>query len=103
MQNKILSLLSLATKAGKTVSGEFMVENEIKSEKAALVILAADCSDNTKKKFRDMCAYRNINIIEYGEKEELGRCIGKEFRACVAVLDEGFAASILKQLENFND
>ena len=103
MQNKTLSLLSLATKAGKTVSGEFMVENEIKSGKAALVILAKDCSENTKKKFNDMCRYRKIRIIEYVQKEELGRCIGKEFRACVAVLDQGFATSILKQLEDFND
>ncbi|MCR5375031.1 MAG: ribosomal L7Ae/L30e/S12e/Gadd45 family protein [Lachnospiraceae bacterium] len=102
MQDKVLSLLSLATKAGKTASGEFMVENEVKSGKASLVILATDCSDNTKKKFRDMCAYRDTNIVEYSEKEELGRCIGKEFRACVAVSDEGFAAGILKQLDNFN-
>ena len=103
MQDKVLSLLSLATKAGKTVSGEFMTENEIKSEKAKLVIIASDCSDNTKKKFEDMCAYRNIKIVHYANKEELGKYIGKEFRACVPVLDEGFAASILKQLGNFND
>lgn len=103
MQDKVLSLLSLANKAGKVVSGEFMTENEIKSEKAELVILASDCSDNTKKKFKNMCDYRDIKLIEYSNKEELGRFIGKEFRACAAVLDHGFAASILKQLENSND
>ena len=52
-QNRILSLVSLATKAGKTVSGEFCTEKEVKSGRAALVIVAGDASDNTKKKFRN--------------------------------------------------
>ncbi len=52
-QDRVLSLIGLATKAGKCASGEFMTENETKSGKAALVIVAEDASDNTKKKFRD--------------------------------------------------
>lgn len=39
-QNKILSLIGLATKAGRTVSGEFSTEKEVKSGRAALVIVA---------------------------------------------------------------
>ena len=35
--NKVLSLIGLATKAGKTASGEFLTEREVKSGKAALV------------------------------------------------------------------
>ena len=53
--NKVLSLIGLATKAGKTASGEFLTEREVKSGKAALVIVAGDASENTKKKFRNMC------------------------------------------------
>lgn len=99
-QNKITSMLSLATKAGKIVSGEFMVENAIKDQSARLVILATDCSENTKKKFSDRCNYRNIPYREFSNKDELGHCIGKEFRACVAVLDEGFAKSIQTLFNN---
>ncbi|SFP92119.1 Ribosomal protein L7Ae [Lachnospiraceae bacterium XBB1006] len=99
MQNKITSMLGLATKAGKLVSGEFMVENAVKDHSAKLVILATDCSDNTKKKFRNQTTYRHVPYYEYSDKEELGRCIGKEFRACVAVTDEGFATSIRGLLE----
>ena len=36
-QDRVLSLIGLATKAGKCASGEFMTENETKSGKAALV------------------------------------------------------------------
>lgn len=48
-QDRVLSLIGLATKAGKCASGEFMTENETKSGKAALVIVAEDASDNTKR------------------------------------------------------
>ena len=49
--NKVLSLLGLATKAGKIASGEFSTEKSVKSGKGFLVLVAADASENTKKKF----------------------------------------------------
>ena len=98
-QNKILSLISLATKAGKTASGEFCTEKEVKTGRAALVIVAADASDNTKKKFQNMCDFYEVPICFYKDKDTLGHAMGKEFRASLAVLDEGFAKGIMKQLK----
>ena len=100
IQNKVLSLVGLATKAGKTVSGEFMTEKEVKSGRAALVIVADDASDNTKKKFRDMCEFYKVPIYFYVDKDTLGHAMGKEFRASLAILDEGFATGIQKELKN---
>ena len=102
-QDRVLSLIGLATKAGKCASGEFMTENETKSGKAALVIVAEDASDNTKKKFRDMCKFYEVPIYFYGDKDTLGHAMGKEFRASLAILDEGFAKGIRKQLEIKNN
>lgn len=99
MQDKVLSMIGLATKAGKTVSGEFMTEKETKSGRAALVIVADDSSDNTKKKFQDMCEFYKVPIYYYGDKDTLGHAMGKEFRASLAILDEGFAKGIRKHLE----
>ena len=62
-QNRVLSLISLATKAGKTVSGEFCTEKEVKTGRAVLVIVADDASDNTKKKFKNMCDMRDSYIF----------------------------------------
>lgn len=101
-QDKVLLLVGLATKAGKTVSGEFMTEREVKSGRAALVILAGDSSENTRKKFCNMCEYYEVPIYIYGDKDTLGHAMGKEFRASLAILDEGFADGIQKQL-NMND
>lgn len=98
-QDRVFSLVGLATKAGKAVSGEFMTERETKSGKAALVIVAEDSSDNTKKKFRDMCEFYKVPIYFYGDKDTLGHAMGKEFRASLAILDEGFAKGIRKQMD----
>ena len=47
--DKILSMLGLAKKAGKLAGGEFSVEKAVKSGRAAVVIVAADASQNTHK------------------------------------------------------
>ena len=99
-QDKILSLLSLATKAGRTKSGGFQTEQAVKTGTAFLVIVTEDASENTKKKFRNMCDYYRVPLAVYGGKEELGGSIGQEYRASLAVTDPGFAGAIRKQLEN---
>ena len=98
-QNKILSLIGLATKAGRTVSGEFSTEKEVKSGRAALVIVADDASDNTKKKFKNMCDFYQVPIYFYKDKDTLGHAMGKQFRASLAILDEGFAKGIRKHMD----
>lgn len=97
--NKVLSLIGLATKAGKIVSGEFSTEKSVKSGRGFLVLVAGDASDNTKKKFQNMCDYYEVPCFVLADKEELGKFCGKEFRASLAVQDENFAKALLKQLE----
>ena len=96
--NKIYGMIGMAMKAGKVASGEFATEKAVKSGKAALVIVSEAASENTKKKFRNMCDYYEVPIRFFGEKEELGHAIGKEFRASLAVLDTGLAKAIEKNL-----
>ncbi len=54
-QDNILSLLGIAAKARKVVSGESMTEQAVKESRAYLVVVAKDASENTKKLFRDKC------------------------------------------------
>ena len=84
--NRALSMISLATKAGKTKSGEFMT-------------VADDASDNTKKKFQNMCDFYKVPIYFFEDKDTLGHAMGKEFRASLAVTDAGFAKGIRKHLD----
>lgn len=99
IQNKVFSLIGLATRAGKTASGEFSTEKAIKSGHAYLAIVADDASDNTKKMFNNMCTYYKVPICYMGTKDTLGHAMGKQTRASLAVLDEGFAKAMMKQLE----
>lgn len=98
-QNKILSYIGLATKSGNIASGEFLTEKVVKEGKAKLVIVAEDASANTKKMFLNMCEYYQVPIYFISEKDELGHAMGKQFRASLAILNQGFADAIIKQLK----
>ena len=102
-RDKVLSLIGLAMKAGRCANGDMMTETETKSGRAKLVIVASDASENTKKKFRDMCEFYKVPIYFYGDKDTLGHAMGKEFRASLAILDNGFADGIQKELKNRED
>jgi ribosomal protein L7Ae-like RNA K-turn-binding protein len=95
----VLSYVGLATKAGKVVSGEFSTEKSVKTGKGCLVLVAEDASDNTKKKFRNMCDFYEVPMYILSDKVSLGRAMGKEFRASLAIQDANFAGAILKELE----
>lgn len=97
-RQKVLNLIGLATKARKTVSGEFSTEKAVKDGKAYLVVVSEEASDNTKKMFTNMCTYYKVPICYFGGKGELGHAMGKEMRASLAVIDSGLAQAILKQM-----
>ena len=94
--NKFLQLLGLAMRAGKVVSGEDFVIQEIRSGKAQLVILSMDAKKNTEKKISDKCHSYKVPLLRYGTRQELGNAIGKEARVVIAVTDRGFARSFMK-------
>ena len=93
----VLSMISLAMKAGAVASGEMKAEQSVRAGRAKLVILAGDASDNTKKKFMDKCNYRGIRYEIFGNKDELGRLIGKNERSVVAITDDDFSTQFIKR------
>lgn len=98
MPNRIYSFMGLAAKAGKLLSGEETCERAVKNGKALMVVVAEDASANTKKKFEDICRYNGVKLFAYGEKELIGRYIGKDLRAVVAIADKGFAGRLAEML-----
>ena len=83
---KILNLIGLATKAGKAPSGEFSTAKAV--------------TENTKKMFRNMCTDYEVPLYYFGKKEELGRAMGKEMRASLAIVDGGFAGALEKLMND---
>ncbi len=95
--DRVLSMLGIAAKAGKLVSGEFATEKSVKSKSAYLVVLAEDASANTKKKFRDMSDFYHVALLFYGTKDTLGSCIGKDYRSSLAITDESLAKAVTQK------
>lgn len=94
----IKQMLGLSEKAGKLSDGEFSVEEAVRAKKACLVLLAADASANTAKKFSDKTTYYHIPCLQLAmDKEALGACVGRASRAVLCVNDAGLAAAILKK------
>lgn len=78
------SLLGIAMRAGALTLGESGVLRAISSKTALFVLVDAGASDNTKKKFRDSCAFYHVKLFETQE-DRLGWAIGKPGRMSAAI------------------
>lgn len=96
--NQLISLLGLANRARKIVSGEDLVIRDIRNGNAKLVILSEDASDNTIKKTTDKCKTFQVPYVIFGNRTILGNAIGKESRVVIAITERGFAKKWLQLL-----
>ena len=94
-----MSLLGLANRARKIISGEELTVKEIRNGKAKLVLLSLDASDNTAKKITDKCKTYQVPVKRVENRYILGQAIGKEARVVVGILDNGFAKKLLTLLD----
>ena len=101
-RRKLVSMISLAMRAGKVITGEDGCLKAVQSGKAHLVLVATDASNNTRKKFADKSGYYGVPCYCYFSKSEVEAAIGKPNRATIAIADEGFAGQMQNLLSNMN-
>ncbi|MBL1229458.1 YlxQ-related RNA-binding protein [Enterococcus sp. BWB1-3] len=89
-KEKTLNLLGLAMRAGRLITGEEMTVKDIQKNKTEFVFIAADASDNTRKKIKDKCSYYEIPWNDELLQIEISHAIGRQ-RMIVGVNDQGFA------------
>lgn len=92
---KLLSSLGLAMRAGAVTVGVPLICAALqKGAKSApkLVFCASDCSDNTKKRISDRCAFYGVKLVCLSaDCGTLGAAMGKTSAvAALALTDEGF-------------
>ncbi len=97
-QDEVLSVLGLAYRAKKIVIGFDPISEQARQGNIHLMILAEDCSEGTKKAYRNKCQFYHIPCEEYGTRETIGKSVGKQQIAALAVCDEGFSALVYKKL-----
>ena len=61
--SKVLSLIGLATKAGKTVSGEFSTEKSVKTGNGFLALVADYISFQTKRAWAEQWAKNSVPAL----------------------------------------
>ena len=95
MNNKLLSFLGLAKRAGQLSIGFDSVSDTIKSGKAELVLFSSDISNNSEEKVRRLTDIYNIKTIKINASmNEIGNSI-KKISGTIAVKDKNFAKNII--------
>ncbi len=93
----MINNIGLAYKANKLILG---YENFIKiasTDKFKLIIIAKDCSNNTKKKIYKICEIQNIDVLEKFTSTDLSASLGKRNIKVISITDRGFANLIRSQ------
>ncbi|KRK46680.1 MULTISPECIES: L7Ae/L30e/S12e/Gadd45 family ribosomal protein [Dellaglioa] len=87
---KFLQMLGLTRRAGMLVTGEGLVLNAVRKNKAKLVILSEDCGQATLKKVTDKCNSYNVKLYVGFSKAILSEAVGQQ-RTVYAITDKGFS------------
>lgn len=96
--NKIYSMLGIAKKGGNISIGFDAACFDIKNRKSILVIIAVDASTKTKENVQFLCKKHSIKYIEYGEKEILGKSLGRKVVSVMSVNDTNIASYLLNNI-----
>jgi len=103
MKDKIFTMLGFAQKSGNLVTGENTVEIYLKKGKVSLLIISEDASENTKKKFTNMCNSLGIQCVIFGTREELSISIGKFNRPVLGIVNKKFSRRIKELIDEINE
>jgi ribosomal protein L7Ae-like RNA K-turn-binding protein len=95
---KVVSLLGLARRARKVVSGSEAVESAVKRRSARLILTAADASERSAATIRALAARAGVACHTCLAMDELGAAVGGGPRSSVAVTDPHIAEAVLSVL-----
>ena len=97
-ESRVISFLGLCMRAGRIISGQEACVDLIRQGEAALALMDADASDNTRKRLTDACHSHNVALYELSAGA-LGHSIGKKGRMVVALRADGMADKLISMLQ----
>ena len=99
MREKALNMLGLMRRANAIQIGEDKTGAAVKAGKAKLLLLAADASDNARRRAAAFITGRNVQLVPLPfDKAELSERLGVNGCSMAAVTDLGFANAFVKLL-----
>lgn len=97
---RVLSLLGMARRAGKLQAGFERSSGAVKSGAAKLAVICCDISPKTAKELRYVCDKFNVPVVSTDfTLQQLTDAIGFKSGVC-AVCDSGFAGRVSALLTN---
>ena len=100
--NKALTLLGFASKAGKLEFGMAKSLEEIKKNRSKLIVTACDVSEKSKKEVLFFAHNKSIRVVTFPDVtiEDLSAAVGRQC-GIISVCDNGFADSIFNILGGY--
>lgn len=98
-ENKVLTILGFATKAGQITSGDHNVRHMLLQRRIKALVLAGDLSPELHTKWMRRAEKAHIPCVTIADKEKLGYAIGRSPRAVVGILSSSFAETIKNRME----
>ena len=99
MRERILGLLGLMRRANAIAAGEDKTGESARAGRAQLLLLAADASDNARKRIEGYTAGGKVPWLTLPfTKEEFAAALGLTGGSMAAIEDVGFAGALLKAL-----
>lgn len=104
--DKVLSLLSMARRAGELLIGQDKIFDAIRRKKKLVVLVTEDCSANVMRTLNAAAERGDIKIfkIEGTERTALGERIGTASAQAAALPEQsGFSARIISMIKDRSD
>lgn len=89
---RLLERLGLARRAGALAVGSEPSRRAMRHDEARVVCLASDASEGTHRQISSNCQRKSIPCIDRFDGAALGRAVGEDYVAAVAVTADQFAS-----------
>ena len=103
MHKKIYTLLGLMRKANEILIGEESCKKCIQNGRIKFVLVAEDASFGTRDKIVSACNGRDILYRIFGEKEVIGKFVGKGEVAVIGTNNEGFLKKLVSMIDDIKN
>lgn len=96
-EQKLLSFLCIARKAGALTVGASQSFAAVKDKKAKLLVVATDAAESTKEQCQQCKKIKKLTILPMFTKEELGAAFGRDEVSVVAVTKKDFSDQVKRK------
>lgn len=93
-KKELMGFIGLLNRGGNLVFGESVYF----SYKVSLLLLASDCSANSRKKALSYASKYNLDVVEMLNKSELGSSLGYEELSVVGIINRKSSLALKKKL-----